>query len=316
MPLLVTEGSKKADSAVSHGLVCVSVLGVWYWRGTNPVGGKVALPEWHDMALNGRRVILAFDSDLSRKPGVRKALGELANYLQSKDAKVEYLHLPDPEDGKCGLDDYLAAQGADGIWELVRPEPPAPQVIPPPAAKVSATSATTATVTVPWDGDLGRPTRRHPQVHRPIRRLPVGARARRPHPVDARTPTRWTRGSPRPRIAFLSPEPGSGKTRALEVTELLVPRPVEAVNTTPAYLFRKVSDQAGLPTILLRRDRHAVRPEGEGQRGDPRHAERRSPPRRRRRPVRDPRRRSSRPRNCPRTAPWRSPGSAACRTRC
>jgi len=53
-----------------------------------------------------------------------------------------------------------------------------------------------------------------------------------------------------PRIAFLSPEPGSGKTRALEVTELLVPRAVEAVNTTPAYLFRKVSDPDGLPTIL------------------------------------------------------------------
>ena len=53
-----------------------------------------------------------------------------------------------------------------------------------------------------------------------------------------------------PRIAFLSPEPGSGKTRALEVTELLVPRPVEAVNTTPAYLFRKVSDPAGPPTLL------------------------------------------------------------------
>lgn len=53
-----------------------------------------------------------------------------------------------------------------------------------------------------------------------------------------------------PRIAFLSPEPGSGKSRALEVTELLVPRPVHAVNTTPAYLFRKVSDEAGPPTIL------------------------------------------------------------------
>ena len=53
-----------------------------------------------------------------------------------------------------------------------------------------------------------------------------------------------------PRIAFLSPEPGSGKTRALEVTELLVPRPVEAINTTPAYLFRKVSDPDGAPTIL------------------------------------------------------------------
>ena len=53
-----------------------------------------------------------------------------------------------------------------------------------------------------------------------------------------------------PRIAFLSPEPGSGKTRALEVTEHLVPRPVHAVNTTPSYLFRKVSDPNGPPTIL------------------------------------------------------------------
>jgi hypothetical protein len=53
-----------------------------------------------------------------------------------------------------------------------------------------------------------------------------------------------------PRIAFLSPEPASGKSRALEITEPLVPRPVLAVNTSPAYMFRKVSDPAGLPTIL------------------------------------------------------------------
>ena len=53
-----------------------------------------------------------------------------------------------------------------------------------------------------------------------------------------------------PRIGFLSPEPGSGKTRALEITETLVPNPVEAVNVTPAYLFRKVGDENGPPTIL------------------------------------------------------------------
>lgn len=53
-----------------------------------------------------------------------------------------------------------------------------------------------------------------------------------------------------PRIAFLSPEPGSGKTRALEITEPLVPNPVTAVNVTPAYLFRKVADEDGRPTIL------------------------------------------------------------------
>jgi hypothetical protein len=51
-----------------------------------------------------------------------------------------------------------------------------------------------------------------------------------------------------PRIAFLSPEPGSGKSRALEVSELLVPNPVQAVNVTPAYLFRKVGE--GHPTLL------------------------------------------------------------------
>jgi hypothetical protein len=52
-----------------------------------------------------------------------------------------------------------------------------------------------------------------------------------------------------PRLAFLSPEPASGKTRALELTERLVPNPVPTVNVSPAYLFRKVG--AGDGTILF-----------------------------------------------------------------
>jgi hypothetical protein len=48
-----------------------------------------------------------------------------------------------------------------------------------------------------------------------------------------------------PRLAFLSPEPASGKTRALEVTELLVPNPVEAVNMSAAALFRIVAGEGG-----------------------------------------------------------------------
>jgi hypothetical protein len=54
-----------------------------------------------------------------------------------------------------------------------------------------------------------------------------------------------------PRIAFLSPEPGSGKTRALEVLELLVPHAMLAVNATPAALFRAVADHAHRPTVLF-----------------------------------------------------------------
>jgi hypothetical protein len=53
-----------------------------------------------------------------------------------------------------------------------------------------------------------------------------------------------------PRLAFLSAEPASGKTRALEITELLVPNPVTTVNVSPAYLFRKVGSDDG-STILF-----------------------------------------------------------------
>jgi hypothetical protein len=53
-----------------------------------------------------------------------------------------------------------------------------------------------------------------------------------------------------PRIAFLSAVRGSGKTRALEISALLVPRPLLVVNVSAAYLFRRVADPIGLPTVL------------------------------------------------------------------
>jgi len=54
-----------------------------------------------------------------------------------------------------------------------------------------------------------------------------------------------------PRLALLSPEPQSGKTRALEASELLVPNAVETVNMTSAYLFRRIGADAGMPTLLM-----------------------------------------------------------------
>ena len=137
VPLLVTEGTRKADSAVSAGLACVALPGVWGWRGGNAKGGKLAVADWHDIALNGRRVVLAFDSDVTRKRQVQAALGELAGYLRTKGARVEYLHLPDLGDGKTGLDDYLATEGKDAVWGLVRPDPPALAEPDPPAAVTS-----------------------------------------------------------------------------------------------------------------------------------------------------------------------------------
>jgi hypothetical protein len=54
-----------------------------------------------------------------------------------------------------------------------------------------------------------------------------------------------------PRLAAISPEPGSGKTRVLEVTETLVPRPLQSINNTVAALFRNISDPDGSCTCAL-----------------------------------------------------------------
>ncbi|MET8780299.1 DUF3631 domain-containing protein [Streptomyces sp. NPDC004589] len=54
-----------------------------------------------------------------------------------------------------------------------------------------------------------------------------------------------------PRIAFLSPEPGSGKSRALEIVELLTPRPVATVSASANALYRLVDSAEGLPTVLF-----------------------------------------------------------------
>jgi hypothetical protein len=52
-----------------------------------------------------------------------------------------------------------------------------------------------------------------------------------------------------PRLALLSPEPGSGKTRTLEVVELLVPSPQHVLNASTAAIFRLID--AARPTLLF-----------------------------------------------------------------
>ena len=124
--LWITEGTKKADCGALQGLCIVALSGVWNWLGSSTAGGKMALPEWRDMALNGRRVIIAFDGDVARKESVQKASSGLSNYLATKGARIEYLHLPDTDE-KTGLDDYLmAGHTVEDLWHLVKPYQPRP----------------------------------------------------------------------------------------------------------------------------------------------------------------------------------------------
>lgn len=93
IPLWITEGSRKVDSAVSHGLCCIGLQGVNGWRGTNTHGGKTALPDWAMIALNGRAVYVAFDSDVMDKAPVALALRSLGAFLGSRGANVRYVRL-------------------------------------------------------------------------------------------------------------------------------------------------------------------------------------------------------------------------------
>jgi hypothetical protein len=126
-PLWITEGARKADSAVSRGLCCISLNGVYGWRGTNKKTGKTVLACWESIALNGRPVYICFDSDVTTKPEVAEALERLKKFLESKGATVTVITLPaGPGGSKVGLDDFFAA--GHGVEELLAPRP-APDVL-------------------------------------------------------------------------------------------------------------------------------------------------------------------------------------------
>jgi hypothetical protein len=245
IPLFVTEGSKKCDCAAAHGLCCVALLGVWSWRGTNTKGGKTALPDWQDVALNGRRVVLSYDGDVQRKESVRVAMDALAKYLAIKGARIDYLHLPDVDDAKVGLDDFLVSDGhtvAD-LWTLVQPIAPRPRdprdyikkppKAPPPYGSIDGAALLDDVRT--W-----------------FRRFICVV-----DPGDYDILTLWaahtylaTELFTTPRLLIDSPIHESGKTTALDHLERLCLRPLQAAQLSSPALIPRILETS-LRTILL-----------------------------------------------------------------
>jgi hypothetical protein len=245
VPLWVTEGVKKADAAVSAGLCCVALLGVWNWKGTNTLGGKTALPAFHDIAWNdGRRVYVAYDSDVMTNPKVHWALADIGGYLAYKGADVRYVYLPAGGDDKVGLDDYLAAGGSiDALITSSVPQPREPErakpLAPPP-------QPVPAPVPVPAD-----PAALLDEVHDFLCAYVVF-----PSAAAAVAATLWAAHThlvgefeSTPRLALLSPEKQCGKSRVLELLELLCAGAETLSDASPAYLYRRIG--AGKVTILL-----------------------------------------------------------------
>lgn len=117
-PLWVTEGIKKADCLASHGKAALTLTGVFNWRSKHGTLG-----DWEDIPLQGRTVVICFDSDTREKRTVMLAMQRFGRWLESKQARVMYLIVPaavERADGSSvsvkGVDDYLHAGGTmDGL---------------------------------------------------------------------------------------------------------------------------------------------------------------------------------------------------------
>jgi putative DNA primase/helicase len=128
--LWITEGVKKGDALASQGLCTIALIGgVWGFRGTNQYSGKVILPDWGHVALNGRLVYVAFDSDLATKPNVQKALKALWELLRSKHARPARVQWPEAyQQEKWGVDDFFArGHTLEELRAMIPPMGPLPQ---------------------------------------------------------------------------------------------------------------------------------------------------------------------------------------------
>jgi hypothetical protein len=110
--LWITEGAKKALAGAGADLCIVGLMGVDGWVvKTQPNVPSDPLPDWDEIALKGRVVFLAFDSDVMTKVEVKAARDRLTAFLRKQGATVVPVYIPNgPNGAKQGLDDYLAAR--------------------------------------------------------------------------------------------------------------------------------------------------------------------------------------------------------------
>jgi hypothetical protein len=113
VPLHITEGNDKANALASQGVCALSVPGVTIWRTT-----EILEKDWPLIALEGRTVLIHFDSKAEVNPNVGGQRDKLAAFLTERGARVRINKIPDNPDGsEQKIDDYLAT--GQGLADLI-----------------------------------------------------------------------------------------------------------------------------------------------------------------------------------------------------
>lgn len=116
VPLMITEGEKKALKANQEGLACVGLGGLWNWQ----VAGR-PITDLDGIDWFEREATIAPDSDAWTRPDLLQPVFALGKELEMRGANVSVLKLPAGPDGtKIGLDDYLCANTLDEFAALPR----------------------------------------------------------------------------------------------------------------------------------------------------------------------------------------------------
>jgi Protein of unknown function (DUF3631)/Domain of unknown function (DUF3854) len=243
VPLYVTEGSVKADAAVSAGLPCVALHGVYGWKAKNEFGGTTVLAELEYLHLKHRRVFLTFDSDILLKPQVHDALSKFHGVLVHRGADVGVVILPpDGQGTKCGVDDYFARGGTvdDLVTRHVQkglPRPPTIEVEAdeePPILDETMTLAGLLQATRDFVGRFIVFANDHQAVA-------VALWAAHAWMLDAFDLS--------PRLLVTGPTKRSAKTRLLDALALVVPRSRRCGSASGASMFRLIDKLH--PTLLV-----------------------------------------------------------------
>ena len=117
IPVLLTEGEKKAGSLLSQGYAAISLPGIWGGRAKSEE--KELHPDLLPLAQPGRTFIILFDYDQkqSTREAVYKATLAIGKAIEDAGCKCKVALLPGPEKG---VDDFITARGESAANYLSR----------------------------------------------------------------------------------------------------------------------------------------------------------------------------------------------------
>lgn len=122
VPLYITEGELKAATGCVCGLATIGLGGVDVWRSSKR--GIELLSALADINWEGRVVTIVYDSDAASNENVVRAQRQLARELLNRGAAPCIASLPPTAEGaKQGLDDFVVANGAEALDELLLDSP-------------------------------------------------------------------------------------------------------------------------------------------------------------------------------------------------